>query len=88
MKTYRSLTSALRAHDRAEAKLTRFLRYLHRLAVANSCKGDLFIGWDRPTLRSCRPDDFAKLVSLEAALRTIQAWVRWFSFVPAPAFAS
>lgn len=79
---FRSANSAVRAFHRTSSKYDRFLRRLHRLAVADSCPGDLFVGWDRPTLRSCRPDDFAKLVELENQLVTLRAWVRWFSFVP------
>lgn len=81
--TFRSAQSAERAFHRVNAQLDRFLRRLHRLAVADSCPGDLFVGWDRPTLRSCRPDDFARLVELEKQLATARAWCRWFAFVPA-----
>lgn len=85
MKTFRSLSTALRARRAAVARLDRFTRYLHRIARANACKGDLFVGWDRSTLRLCRPDDFARLVALESDVARLTAWVRWFVPVaPAP----
>lgn len=85
MKTYRSLDSALAAVDRIEARYQRLWSKLDRQARADRCPGDICSGWDWPTLRLCRPDDYSALCALIAQTHSAAAQVRYFSFVaPAP----
>lgn len=45
------------------------LRALHNEAKRNACKGDLFVGWDWPTLRIVKPDTYAELMRLSDAYK-------------------
>lgn len=77
-----SLKSAVKALDVAESRYARLWRKLDRIAHADACKGDLFIGWDWPTLRICRPDDYAALRRFIRDAQVAAGAVRFFSFIP------
>lgn len=82
---FRTVASAMRALNRAQSKYNSLVRRLDRIARGDACRGDLFVGWDWPTLRMVRPADWQTLQDLIATAKRCAAWVRFLSFVPAPA---
>ncbi len=47
----------------------RVLRELHAEAKRDACKGDLWVGWDWPTLAMVKPEVYAFLMACKARAR-------------------
>jgi hypothetical protein len=47
------------------ARYNRILRALDKEARADRCKGDLFVGWDWPTLATVKPEIYRELKQIE-----------------------
>jgi hypothetical protein len=47
------------------ARYNRILRALDKEARSDRCKGDIFVGWDWPTLAIVKPEIYAELKQIE-----------------------
>lgn len=51
------------------ARYNRILAALDKEARADRCKGDLFVGWDWPTLATVKPEIYRELKQIELDFR-------------------
>jgi hypothetical protein len=58
-------------YDQLLKKYNKILDALHKEAKAAKCKGDLWVGWDWPTLAIVKPVEYKQLKDLEKAARNV-----------------
>lgn len=68
-----SIPMILNASDRLYRRYNQILSKLHREAMADRCKGDIFIGWDWPTLAMVKPREYAELISIKRDFRILRS---------------
>lgn len=54
-----------KTQKKLEIEYDSILRRLHAEAIKDACKGDIFVGWDWPTLAIVKPTVYARLKQIE-----------------------